>query len=70
MCCFFFGACAIWQIPELNITIPLYQAKNRIEAQKQVDNENSASIYRFRVGKVIADHAQSQADKGRIWDIS
>ena len=64
-----FGAYAIWQIPELNIVIPLYQARNRIEAQKQVDSDNSASIYKFGVGKVIADHAKSQADKG-IWDIS
>lgn len=63
------GAYAIWQIPELNIVIPLYHARNRIEAQKQVDNENSASIYRFGIGKMIADHAQSKADKG-IWDIS
>ena len=58
------GAYAIWQIPELNITIPLYQARNRIEAQKQVDKENSASIYKFGVGKIIADHADSIAGNG------
>ena len=59
---------AIWQIPELDIIIPLYQAKNKIEAQKQVDKENSASIYKFGAGRVIADHAESIAGKG-IWDI-
>lgn len=61
-------AYAIWQIPELNIVIPLYQAKNKFEAQKQVDKENSASIYKFGVGKVIADHADSLAGNG-VWDV-
>lgn len=62
------GAFAVWQIPELDVVIPLYQAKNRTEAQKQVDKENSASIYRFGAGRVIADHADSAAGKG-IWNI-
>lgn len=62
------GAYGVWQIPELNIVIPVYSAANRTQAQAQVDRENSASIYKHGVGRVIADHAQSKAGKG-IWDV-
>lgn len=62
------GAYGVWQIPELNIVIPVYAAQNRTQAQAQVDRENSASIYKHGVGRVIADHAQSKAGKG-IWDV-
>ena len=62
------GAYGVWQIPELNITIPVYAAQNRAQAQAQVDKDNSASIYKHGVGRVIADHAESKAGKG-IWDV-
>lgn len=62
------GAYGVWQVPDLKISIPVYQAKNRTEAQAQVDKPDSASIYKFGVGRVIADHAQSKAGKG-IWDV-
>lgn len=62
------NAYAVWQIPELDIVIPLYQAKNKVEAQNQVDEKNSASIYKFGVGRTIADHANSKAGTGK-WDV-
>ena len=62
------GAYGVWQIPELNIAIPVYAAVNRTQAQAQVDKENSASIYKHGVGRVIADHAQSKAGNG-IWNV-
>lgn len=63
------GAYAVWQIPDLNVTIPVYQGRGGMDSQRQIDKENSASIYRFGVGRIIADHAESKAGKG-IWDIS
>ena len=62
------GAYGVWQIPELNITIPVYAAQNRAQAQAQVDKDNFASIYKHGVGRVIADHAESKAGKG-IWNV-
>lgn len=62
------GAAGVWQVPELNIMIPVYAAQNRTQAQAQVDKENSASIYKHGVGRVIADHAESKAGKG-IWNV-
>lgn len=59
-------AFGVWQIPDLNIVIPVYQAQNRIQAQTQIDKENSASIYKFGVGRVIADHAESNAGTGKF----
>lgn len=62
------GAFGVWQIPELDIVISVYQAKNQTQAQAQIDKENSASIYKFGVGRVIADHAKSKAGTGK-WDV-
>ena len=62
------GAYAVWQIPDLDITIPLYQGVGRLDSQRKVDEENSASIFRFGIGRVIADHAESKAGKG-VWNV-
>lgn len=62
------GAYGVWQIPELNIVIPVYEAKNLKQAQAQIDEKNSASIYKFGVGRTIADHAKSKAGTGK-WDV-
>ena len=63
------GAYGVWQIPELNVVIPVYES-NKLTAQKNVDKENSAAIYKFGVGRVIADHADSKSNNGRgIWEL-
>lgn len=64
------GAYGVWQVPELNIMIPLYQGNNAT-AQKLVDNENSACIQQFGVGKIINDHAESVSTNGKgIWRVN
>lgn len=62
------GAYGVWQIPELDIVIPLYQGAGSKKTQEIVDKENSASIRKFGVGRVIEDHADSKAGKGK-WRI-
>lgn len=62
------GAYAVWQIPDLNVTIPVYQGSGGMDSQRQIDAENSASIYRFGIGRIIGDHAESKAGKG-IWNV-
>lgn len=52
------GAYGVWQVPELDIMIPLYQGTNA-NAQKLVDKENCACIQKFGVGRIINDHAES-----------
>lgn len=63
------GAYGVWQLPELNVSIPVYKA-NSYTVQKIVDTENAASIQNFGVGKLIADHAESKSNAGKgSWDI-
>ena len=61
-------AYGVWQIPELNIVIPLYQGTGQRKVQEIVDRENSASIRKFGVGYLIEDHADSKAGHGH-WQI-
>ena len=62
------GAYGVWQIPELDIVIPLYQGVGAKKTQDIVDKENSASIRKFGVGRIIEDHADSKAGRG-LWQI-
>lgn len=62
------GAYGVWQIPEMDIVIPLYQGVGAKKTQDIVDKENSASIRKFGVGHIIEDHADSKAGHG-IWQI-
>ena len=64
------GACGVWQIPDLNIVIPLYKPKVNTpkEAQTIIDAPDSATYRNFGAGKIIEDHAGSQAGRGN-WHI-
>ena len=62
------GAYGVWQIPELDIVIPLYKGVGQAKTQAIVDKANSASIRQFGAGRVIEDHAESKAGQGR-WQI-
>ena len=62
------GAYGVWQIPEMDIVIPLYQGTGSKKTQEIVDRENSASIRKFGAGRLIEDHANSKAGHG-VWKI-
>lgn len=62
------GAYGVWQIPDLDIVIPLYKSSGKANAQKIVDLENSASIRPWGCGRIIEDHAYSKAGNGK-WQI-
>ena len=57
------GAFAVWQIPELGVSVPLYKGQGAV-AQKQVDAENSASYMPYGCGHIIADHAEDAEING------
>lgn len=62
------GAYGVWQIPDLDIVIPLYKGSGQAKTQKIVDKENSASIRSWGCGRIIEDHAYSNAGNGK-WQI-
>jgi len=62
------GAYGVWQIPELDIMIPLYKGPSKAKTQKIIDKENSASIRSWGCGRIIEDHAESVAGRGK-WQI-
>lgn len=62
------GAYGVWQIPELDIAIPLYKGSGKAKIQEIVDKENSASIRPWGCGRIIEDHADSVAGRGK-WRI-
>ena len=64
------GAYGVWQIPELEITIPVYIPKHNTytEGLAIVDADNSATYRICGVGHIIEDHANSQAGRG-TWQI-
>lgn len=64
------GAYGVWQIPEIDVSVPVYQTSSG-QAQPIVDRENSAAIYRFYIGREIADHAESVSNNGRgVWRLN
>lgn len=54
------GAYCVWQIPSLNISVPVYKTTS----QKVVDAENSAAMQYGANCYVITDHAGSKDGKG------
>lgn len=63
-------AYGVFQIPELNVIIPVYKAYGAPAQQAMVDKENAALIMKWGVGHVIADHAGSKSNNGKgIWNI-
>jgi len=62
------GAYGVWQIPELDIMIPLYKGSSKSKTQEIIDKENSASIRPWGCGRIIEDHADSTAGRGK-WQI-
>lgn len=62
------GAYGVWQIPDLDVVIPLYSGKTSKQIQDIVDEKNSASFRKYGVGRVIEDHAESKAGSGK-WRI-
>ena len=62
-------AYGVWQVPDLNIMIPVYSATNA-NAQKIIDNVQSATIRKWGVGRIIEDHLDSISmnHKG-IWNV-
>lgn len=64
------GAYGVFQVPEYNIMIPLYQANNA-NAQKIIDDPNSATIRPWGVGRIIEDHLDSISMNGKgVWNVS
>ena len=65
------GAVGVWQIPSIDVSIPLYQATNATQ-QSVVDAEDSAMLRRYGAGRVIVDHADSKAGSGKweLWQVS
>jgi hypothetical protein len=65
------GAVGVWQIPSIDVSIPLYQATNATQ-QSVVDAEDSAMITRYGAGRIIVDHADSKAGSGKweLWRVS
>ena len=62
------GAYGVWQIPDLDIVIPLYKGSSPTKTQEIVDKENSASIRSWGCGRIIEDHAYSKSGNGK-WQI-
>lgn len=63
------GAYGVWQVPEFDIMIPIYQA-NSSNVQKIVDKTYAASIQQFGIGRIIADHGNSlSVNKIGKWDV-
>lgn len=58
----------VWQIPELEIAMPLYQQRNTT-AQEVVDREYCALVEPFGIGTLIIDHAGSESIKDGKWNI-
>lgn len=54
------GAYCVWQIPSLNISVPVYKSTS----QKVVDAENSAAMQYGASCYVISDHAGSKDGNG------
>jgi len=65
------GAVRVWQIPSIDVSIPVYQATNATQ-QSVVDAEDSAMLRRYGAGRIIVDHADSKAGDGawELWRVS
>ena len=61
------GAVGVWQIPELDISIPVYIRGKKSE-QQIINDENSAAYVRWLTAYQVADHYDSKAGRGK-WRI-
>lgn len=57
-------AYGVWQIPDLNIMIPVYEGNNQ-NHQEIIDKDNSACIEKYGAGRMINDHAGSLSINGK-----
>lgn len=65
------GAYGVWQIPALDIAIPVYQTSHKTQTQAVVDCETSASIRKWGAGRIIEDHLDSVGLDGKgVWNVS
>lgn len=58
------GAVGVWQIPDLDIMIPVYNS-NYKNIQKILDDENSAAMSRWCSAYDIGDHCGSISSNGK-----
>lgn len=61
------GAIGVWQIPELDVSIPVY-SKGKKSEQEIINDENSAAYVHWLNAYQIADHYDSKAGRGK-WRI-
>lgn len=61
------GSIGVWQIPELDISIPVY-IKGKKSEQAIIDEENSAAYVHWMTAYQVADHYASKAGRG-TWRI-
>lgn len=61
------GSIGVWQIPELDISIPVY-TKGKKSEQAIIDEENSAAYVHWMTAYQVADHYDSKAGRGK-WRI-
>lgn len=57
-------AIGVWQIPDLNISIPVYSA-NKSNEQKIIDDQNSAAQVKWCSAVDIGDHSDSLSSNGK-----
>ena len=58
------GAVGVWQIPDLDISIPVYNS-NYQNIQKIIDDENSAALSRWCNAYDIGDHCGAISSNGK-----
>ena len=61
------GSIGVWQIPELDISIPVYIRGKKSE-QQIINDEDSSAYVRWMTAYQIADHYDSKAGRGK-WRI-
>lgn len=57
-------AAGVWQIPDLNVIIPVYNS-NYKNIQQIIDDENSAAMSRWASAYDIGDHCGSLSSNGK-----
>jgi hypothetical protein len=65
------GAYGIFQVPSLDIAIPVYETSYKTQTQNVVDCETSASIRKWGSARIIEDHLDSVGMGGKgVWNVS
>ena len=63
------GSIGIWQIPDLNVFVPVYAPAKGKSEQQIIDEADSASWVRWGCAYEIGDHTNSLTGKGR-WQVN